>query len=218
MKILNYLILAVAAIAFTACNSDDDPQTTYMDIVTLVSSDDQGSLMTFRELDDSPLVTLTTSQKFSQDNVGKRIVIMYNPVGTDEHAVSGSVDILYASLTLGAGAEPLPAVADTLNNWESQTIDAMQVYRAGEYINIVATLQTATNPQKFQCYVDETTVDSEYPELHIVFQSVPGYDTQATNFFASYNIEGLWNRLDVKGLKIMFNGNTQQEVTIEKDK
>lgn len=217
MKLVNYLILALAALAFTACNSDSEPQTTYMDIVTLVSSDDQGSAMTFNEINDSPLVTLTTTQKFSKDNIGKRIVIMYSPVGTNEHAVSGAVDILFASLTLGAGAAPLPAVPDTLDNWASEPVDAMQIYRAGQYINIVATLQTATNPKKFQCYVDEATVNSEYPELHIVYKSVPGYDTQATNFFASYSIESLWNRLNVKGLKVIYGETSQDEVTIEKD-
>lgn len=217
MKLVNYLILALAAVAFTACNSDSEPQTTYMDIVTLVSSDDQGSAMTFNEINDSPLVTLTTTQKFSKDNIGKRIVIMYNPVGTNEHAVSGAVDILFASLTLGAGAAPLPAVPDTLDNWASEPVDAMQIYRAGQYINIVATLQTATNPKKFQCYVDEATVNSEYPELHIVYKSVPGYDTQATNFFASYSIESLWNRLNVRGLKVIYGENSQDVVTIEKD-
>ena len=65
--------------------------------------------MTFRELNDSPVITLTSSQPFNKDQVGKRIVIVYSPIGTIEHAVSGNVTIVDAAPTFGGGAAPTDA-------------------------------------------------------------------------------------------------------------
>ena len=117
MKITHYLLLAAASLSFGACNSiGGDPVTQYADIVTLASSNENGSVMTFNAIDDSPLVTLTTTQAFSKDQIGKRIFIIYTPENSDEHAVSGPVNIVHVGATLGGGAAPLVAVADTLDN------------------------------------------------------------------------------------------------------
>ena len=217
MKITHYLLLAAASLSFGACNSaGGDPVTQYADIVTLVASSEDGSVMTFNAIDDSPLVTLTTTQAFSKDQIGKRIFIIYTPINSDEHAVSGPVDIEHAATTIGGGAAPIVAVADTLDNWASDNIEFMQAYRAGDYLNLGMTLNTTTNPQKFECYVDKTTLDSEYPELRIIFKAKPGYDTQSYNFFGSYNISDIWYRPNVKGVKVMWDGTDKNAVTLEK--
>lgn len=217
MKITHYLLLAAASLSFGACNSiGGDPVTQYAYIVTLASSNENGSVMTFNAIDDSPLVTLTTTQAFSKDQIGKRIFIIYTPENSDEHAVSGPVNIVHVGATLGGGAAPLVAVADTLDNWASDNIEFMQAYRAGNYLNLGMTLTTTTDPQKFQCYVDETTLDSEYPELRIIFKVKPGYDSKSYNFFGSYNISGIWHRPNVKGVKVMWNGTDKNSVTLEK--
>lgn len=219
MKLTHYLILAAAALFLGACNgSSDSVQQQYVDIVTLDSSaQGVGSVMTYRVLDDSPLITLTTTQAFSQDQVGKRIFIIYTTAEGVEHGVSGPINIQFANTTLGAGAAPLPAVADTLENWYSEQIDFMQAYRSGDYLNLGMTLLTTTNPAKFECYVDVATENSEYPELHLIYKAKPGYDTQSMNFFGSYNISNIWNRYDVKGIKLFYNGANENSVTIEKE-
>jgi len=221
MKLTNCLILAAAALSFSACNSSSDEPSisTYMDIVTLKSSDQQGSVMTFNKENDSPLVTLTCSQAFSKEQIGKRIVILYQPLGGIAHAESGDVNVIQAGMVFGSGAEPLPAVVDTLDNWFSDDISYMQAYRAGHYLNLA--MQMSSNPQakpkKFECYVDETTLDNAYPELHIVFKSNAGFDQQALNFYGSYNISSIWSRNNVEGIKVMYNGIDGASITIEKD-
>ena len=88
MKLIHYLILAAAALSLGACNSSSDSPSsgTYLDIVTLKSTDQQGSIMTFNEENDSPLITLSCSQAFSKEQVGKRIVVLYQPIGGLAHA------------------------------------------------------------------------------------------------------------------------------------
>lgn len=58
--------------------------------------------------------------------------------------------------------------------------------------------------QKFYVYVDEKTVDSEYPELHVVFKSGNSSSMYNFAFYASYNIAGLWNRPGVNGVKVYY--------------
>lgn len=217
MKLTHYLVLAAAALSFGACNSGGtDATAQYADIVTLESTNEQGSVMTFQVLDDSPLVTLTTAQSFSKDQVGKRIIVIYSPINTTEHGKSDVVKIINANPTFGGGAAPVPAVADTLNNWASEQIDYMQVFRAGKYLNMAMSLNTTKWPKKFQCYVDVTTLDNDYPELQVVYESETGYDSYSYYYFASYDISGIWNRPNVKGLKVIYSGSPNNLTIIEK--
>ena len=218
MKLTRYLIIAAAALSLGACNNSGDNAVAYFtDIVTLDSSTDQGSVMTFRELNDSPVITLTSTTALPKDNVGKRIVILYSPVGTTEHGVGGNVNLVNAGLTYGAGAPPLDAVVDTLDNWKSDEITFMQAYRSGKYLNLGMILPTNASLEKFRCYIDVTTLDNEYPELHVVYKAQVGYDSQSANFFGSYDISSLWNRPGVKGLKVLYTGYNNGSVTIEKE-
>lgn len=221
MKLIHYLILAAAALSFGACNSSSDSPSsgTYLDIVTLKSTDQQGSIMTFRKENDSPLVTLSCVQAFSKEQVGKRILILYKPIGGLAHAQSGDVTVIQAGAVFGSGAAPVPAIVDSLDNWYSDQISYLQAYRAGQYLNLA--MQMASNPsvapKKFECYVDETTLDSAYPELHIVFKSNADIDQQELNFYGSYDISGIWSRQNVEGIKVMCRGYSGETVTIEKD-
>lgn len=217
MKLTHYLVLAAAALSFGACNNDSNEAVAYFtDIVTLDSSSDKGSVMTFRELNDSPVITLTSAQPFNKDQVGKRIVIVYSPIGTIEHAVSGNVNIIDAAPTFGGGAAPTDAVVDSLDNWKSDEISFMQAYRSGKYLNLGMILPTNSSLEKFRCYIDVTTLDNEYPEIHVVYKAKVGYDMGSGNFFGSYDISSIWNRPGVKGLKVLYKGYNNGTATIEK--
>lgn len=218
MKFTHCLFLAASALAMGACNSGGDTATVYYtDIVTLDASSASGSVMTYQDKNDSPLVTLTTSTPLSEKQVGKRIVIVYSPIGTLEHGVSGSIDLVNAGMTFGGGAAPLDAVVDTLDNWKSDPVTYMQAYRSGKYLNMAMILPTSAMPEKLRCYLDVTTLGNEYPELHMVYKIQPGYESDAANFFASYDISSIWNRPGVKGFKLLFEGTTSSSVTIEKE-
>lgn len=218
MKLTHYLVLAGAALSLGSCNSGgSDAVAYYTDIVTLDSSTDQGSVMSFRELNDSPVVTLTSAVSLPKGHVGKRIVVIYSPIGTIEHGVSGNVNIVNEALTYGAGAAPLDAVVDSLDNWKSDEVSYMQAYRSGKYLNLGMLLPTSTTLEKFRCYIDVTTLDSEYPEIHVVYKAKEGYDSTSGNFFGSYDISDIWNRSGVKGVKVLYTGRNDSSVTIEKE-
>ncbi|MDE5684042.1 MAG: hypothetical protein K2I39_07520 [Muribaculaceae bacterium] len=221
MKLIHYLILAAAALSLGACNSSSDSPSsgTYLDIVTLKSTDQQGSIMTFNEENDSPLITLSCSQAFSKEQVGKRIVVLYQPIGGLAHAESGAVNVIQAGSVFGSGSAPVPAVVDTLDNWYSDHISDLQAYRAGQYLNLGMHMPSnpSIQPKKFECYIDETTLDNDYPELHIVFKSNSSIDQQDVSYFGSYNISSIWNRRNIKGIKVCYNGLYGKSVTIEKE-
>ncbi len=217
MKFTHYLVLAAAALSLGSCNSGGSESVAYFtDIVTLDSSTDAGSVMSFRELNDSPVITLTSTKPLNKEQVGKRIVIVYSPVGTIQHGVSGNVNLINAGLTYGAGAAPLDAVVDSLDNWKSGEISFMQAYRSGEYLNLGMILPTNATLEKFRCYIDITTLDNEYPEIHVVYKAKDGYDSASGNFFGSYNISGIWNRPNVKGIKVLYKGYNNGSTIIEK--
>lgn len=219
MKITSYLFFAASALAISACNSDSDTAVAYYtDIVTLDASSASGSVMTYQDKDDSPLVTLTSTTPLSEEHIGKRIVILYSPVGTTEHGVSANINLVNAGLTYGAGEAPLDAVVDTLDSWSSDPVTYIQAYRSGKYLNLGMILPTNATPEKLRCYVDITTLDSEYPELHFVYKAKVGYDSESANFFGSYDISNIWNRPEVKGFKLFYNDNDNDSgsVTIEK--
>lgn len=207
---LTYLLLAgAAAFGFTACNSseEDDGGKTFADIVTLESTSSAGSVMTFRVKDDSPLITLSTTQSFSTDvfKPGMRILAIYHPE-SNEHGVSGPVRVENAAPTLGKGTAPVPAVVDTLDNWASDPIVMPEgaVWRSGQYLNMAFQAVSSPQPRKFYVYVDEKTLDSEYPELHVVFKTGNYSSMYTFAFYVSYDIAGLLNGNGVKGVKVFY--------------
>ena len=149
-SLISIVAAATAMFAFTACNSSDDSDTgnQYADIVTLESTAPTGSVMTFREKDDSPLITLTTTQAFSTEifTPGTRILAIYHPE-SNKRGESGPVTVAAASPTLGTGSAPVPAVVDTLDNWASDRIvmPGESVWRSGYYLNMAfQAISTAT--------------------------------------------------------------------------
>lgn len=144
-------------------------------------------------------------------------MIVYSPVGTTEHGVSGQVNIVNAGKTYGGGAAPIDAVVDSLDNWNSDQVSYMQAYRSGKYLNLGMILPTFSSLDKFRCYIDVTTLENEYPELHVVYKAKPGYDSASGNFFGSYDISNIWNRPGVKGVKVLYKGTNQSETVIKKE-
>lgn len=66
---LNIVAAAVLSLGVLAgCNSGSSEAVAYYtDIVTLDSSNERGSVMSYREINDSPVITLTTTTPLSQE-------------------------------------------------------------------------------------------------------------------------------------------------------
>lgn len=211
--------LALAALGFTACNGDDEPiRKSFIDIVTLDTNTSSGATMSFNRLDDSPQIFLTSSVQLPEKyfKAGTRILIIYQ-TPTDEQYVSGPCDIIQAGNTLGAGEAPIPAVVDTLDNWKSSNMEIVQKWRSGSYLNFSASMYTYGAPAKFRTYVDEKTLDNEYPELHVTYEPTTNGQQQNLTYYASYNIANIINRPNAKGVRVRYiSAAGEKEFTIER--
>ncbi len=229
MKLKNLFIAAFGALAMlgaTSCNESGggnggSGDLFYLDIATIESSGDAGTVLTLRQNGDSPLVTLMTQQRFNDDDfkTGERVVISYHPVSNKQYE-SGNIYIQGAGATIGRGFAPKEATAEETHNWESDAVQMLNVWRTGEYVNLVFQATTSTDPRLCELYIDKASTNLSTPELRLIFKRIPGAMNSTYTFYASYNIGDLWNKDGVKGLRIicpdsnMLGGNT---VNIIKD-
>jgi len=222
MKLKAFLLPLIIALTMgmsSSCNSDSDDSTQmYANIVTLVASNEQGTVFTFRTQGDEPLVTLTSTQRISPEmfKVGSRVLLhYYTSVPAGE---SGAIQIVGMANILGGGARLKEATASETENWRSENISVQLLYRTGEYIDLAFVSSAANVDKNFQFYVDKTTLGSDYPECHIVLSGNTGSGNNAL-YYGSYSIDNIWNLPNVKGIKIHLPDNSQQNrvVTVEKN-
>lgn len=211
MKIKTLLLITLAAVAFAACNSSGDDPTAgvqFTDMMTLTKMTDDGAVLTYVPENDGANITYTTTTVFQKDvySEGMRIMAIYKPLTTDQWGVPGPIQVKAAAPTLGKGHAPVVAIGDTLNNWKSDPMANAFIWRTGNYVNLAFEELFSPTPEKFACYVDAKTLDSSYPELHIVYTLGRHYEERSYQLYASYNIADLWNRVGVKGICVYYNG------------
>lgn len=215
MKLTKSLILAVSVLAacvFSACNSNDDPSDDgqyFLDIVTLESNGDTGAVLTFRQVDDSPLITLLTNQRFDSGTfkIGERIIVYYHPTG-DKRYVSDNVYVASANTTFGGGDSYKTASAAEIAAMDSDPIKVQSIWRSGEYLNVVFSGVTSNEVKNCDLYLNSATKGSASPVLNFIFDGVNGPLAQAYNFYASFNIGELWNSLDTENIRVVTTDDT----------
>ena len=200
--------IAAAAFALTGCNSssdnDNDDKQIFVDVATLESNSTLGASLTLRKLNDSPLVTLTSPQQFdpSYFKVGKRVVIAYAPANGEQY-VSGPVSIYSAVLAIGEGDKPEPGTAEATNNWASGQIKMISAWRTGKYLNLAFNGSTYSDPV-CHLYLDKATADTDNPHLYFTFAPKGAFEFTEGTFYASYNIEDLWDDPNVKSITLSY--------------
>ena len=214
------LICAVAVSVFSSCNSDSDDNTQmYANIVTLAATNEQGTIFTFREDGDKPLITLTSTVKISTEmfKVGSRVLLHYYsnvPAGQ-----SGAIQVIGLSNILGGGAKAVEATAAETQDWSSENISMQFLYRSGEYIDLAFVTNAGGNvSDSMKFYVDKNTLNSDYPEFYIVMKRSGVSAGNNALYYASYSIGNVWNLPNVHGVKIHMPDSNQANriVTIEK--
>lgn len=218
---LSFLLACLLGIATTSCKStsDDpgfDPDKIYYDFVTLEGKSSTGTTFTFQKMGDSPMITLTTSQIIKGDDikVGQRLMIGYSS-DSGERYVSGNITV-YAMISV-FGPEIKEGTAASTGKWNSDRFMMVNLWRTGDYINVMGLANYTSRPRVFDLYLDSTTADSEYPELHIVYTT--DIDTQRQiDLLGSFNISSIWNKPGCKGVKISYRGDLgESSTTITKD-
>lgn len=211
-KFLSVLLVCATALGFSACGDNDGPDgptgNSFLDIVTVASSDPAGCTFTFRSLNDSPEITRTTTQFFQDVTIkaGTRILLNYIPESGKQFE-SGPVRVIGFTRCLG----PTVTTAKSSNptEWSSSPVHLASMWRAGQWLNMQLVLKMTNSPRRFGLVLDPATADSSEPELHIVFTPDIGSTAMNQAAYASFDIAEIWNKPGVEAIRVFyvdFNG------------
>lgn len=215
MKLKNLLAAFAAAIILmtTSCNSDDVTPGTqiFLDIVTVQSKTDAGTVLTCRQGADTPLVTYTTSQVISGTyiNEGDRILISYT--AEQGRYVTGTISILAATTTAGAGEQVPEEDFLQIGNINGSAVNMNDIWRTGSYLNAVFLSYSSANYKTCRMVADKSTLNDEYPVIRIIFEPETGKDESEYAFYMSYSISDILDRQGVKGVRVYFNDPSKKQ-------
>lgn len=215
------LAAGILLAGLTGCSNSDEPEFptegAQAQIVTVASTGSEGTTFTYQAVDDSPLLTLTTKQYFTDATVkpGTRVYLQFVPENSDAENPSGPVRVLTFQKCLGQTITEAPN--SNSSNWVSSPIFLKRVWRGGEYLNMDLILNVVDAPRRFSLVLDPATADSDYPELHVSFQT-DFSQNMSRPAYASFNIGELWKKPDAQGLKIYYVGpqGAEECATIQK--
>ncbi len=214
-------IIAAASIGFSSCNSSNSSGPTspvYTDIVTVTQFTDNSSVFTFQQLDDSPLITLRSSNGLNAETVkiGDRMLLSYQTDGAPRYQ-NADINIVGAALTYGKGGDFEKATAESTGNFISTKVYNAEGWRSGIYLNFGFTYSTDRAPKTCKIVVDEATIDDEYPQLYFIFEPEPlSASSQPMVYYMSYTFADLFNRPTCRGVKLNYTVETgKQSVTFD---
>lgn len=211
-RILRYaapLLCLLAVWLLTSCRDEPDRPdqgvATYQNIATFVGNNDRGlSMLQYREINDSPLVTLTLQGTIDQNQAptGTRMLVTYTlpegvAYGTSTAIEASSLNVIYNG-TVKTDATTLP----DMNT--SEGIYVMTLYRSGEYINLMAQLPACSGKRKFSLVADPATLGSDIPTLYLTTSAdnEQGFNRKTV---ASFNMTPVWNLATCRGVKLLVN-------------
>lgn len=208
-KILMFPLIA-SAMLFTSCmNKDDEPQIVYYSAFSTLENL-AGTQCTFSVMTapDGPSVnfytTITNAADFEENGLlieGNRYVIMYNTPDNGEFT-PGNISLVALGQVYQNPVDTA-AIADIKPLFASD-INTVYYSRTGKYLNLTAQAQISTDKVSlFGLYVDEETLDSEWPMLYLCFKRPEGdYSLNYVNLYGSYDISKYLNAATAKGVKL----------------
>ncbi len=200
-------VLSAMTIGMLAASCRDEPDNpeagvaVYQNIVTYVGDNGTHSVLQYRQVNDSPVVTLTLQGLIDSRKApaGTRLLVTYqlpsgSPYGTDADINATSLQMIY-NATVQTDASSLPDMEQT------QGIYVTTLYRSGRYLNLMAQMPATDGHRKFRLIADPATLQSPVPELYLTTEadSQGGYNRKA---IASLDMAPVWNLPGCQGVKI----------------
>lgn len=199
-------LLLLFSLILLSCSDDsgiDGPVDMQLwDIVTYTGrqSDNGGSVFTFRQVDDSPEIVLTSDKVLPDDvEAGTRLMIRYIPESGESYK-SGPVRLLGASKINQGSAET--EWKDEYGDWNRDKVFLYSLWRTGTYLNFHLRLTYSAEPRIFTLVLDPATKDSDVPEFYLVHIMAKETDSHDRAYFASFDIGRIWSDPAVRGVKI----------------
>lgn len=204
---LKYLLGLLPLLCLASCNSskEDDGDLVCLDIVTLESNSDAGSVFSLQQSADSPVLTLISTQQLDPNTfkAGTRVVMQYVPANNQPYT-SGNIRVIVAANTLGGGKAAEISTAEETTNWASAKVEARSIWRTGKYLNFQFQGDSSGDPRNCRLVFDESTLDSDFPVAHFIFNGSQGGMSQTYVFYASFDISKEWNLENAKGIKVVY--------------
>lgn len=207
------LIICFLGLFSSSCNSDNDqpyvPDNVCYDFVTFVSTSDKGSVFTFRKSNDSDLITLTAAVKIDTEKIkpGTRVIIQYVPSGGQAPYESGPITLYGIAMITNGNVEAKPM--SEIESWSNERVKMQTIARSGNYIDVWIEAALSQEPKHFVIVADEATMDNEYPDLYLVFET----DRTMGNIrqiYGSFDMSQIWDQTTCKGVTVhytTYNGN-----------
>lgn len=203
MKINKLLALSFAALAMctTSCLDDDDApkgDEAFLAFVTFSNSTAEGSTFTTYAEGDNNFVTLTSNYELDTDDypLGKRYIISYTNASGIRFQ-SGAITLYGIYNVLNGSVESAPI--EEITSLQTDVYYPTLIERSGTYINIEASAEMSEQPQIFNLYVDEATIDSDIPQVYLCFKTDHAAGSMLT-MYASLDLSSVWTRSTCKGI------------------
>lgn len=211
MKALSRCILAITAglmaWALASCSNDEPqyrvPTDVCYDFVTFEGKSAKGSDFSLRRSGDSELISYHSAYPFEQDTVlrkGYRFIIQYKRVDGEPYT-SGRITLYGYRLLDNADSQQLVGYDPER---PSEKVKPQTMTRTGQYINMQMQMSClyAAKAKTMELAVDSATLDSDVPELRLVYRALSPGDNYCTGY-ASFDISSVWNLPTCRGVKVI---------------
>ncbi|MDE7411308.1 MAG: hypothetical protein K2M94_04635 [Paramuribaculum sp.] len=207
MKFLlqNITIALLLSLFITSCSDEPAEGSVqyYQDIVTFKENANGYVIMTYRNIDDSPLVTLRAEGTLNTKEVarGSRLVCTYTLPQGAVYGSDATINVQSLSLAMTAPLEEAD-LADI--PYTDNGIYVITLYRSGEYINL-SCRQEVNKTRRFHITLDTATSGLPVPTVYLTTSTEEPVTAADGQYMASFDLTALWSRTGVEGVKIVVN-------------
>ena len=202
------ILLMGALLPSCNTNSGDEGVQTLLALVTFQSVSDNGSVFTYRVGPYTPEITLTSTYKLSTDRVkvGDRCLIQYRIMDGRDANTSGPIQLDATGQVLNGRI--LTGNKDDYADWASEDVIINTAWVSGPWLNLYVTANMLKEPKTFKIVADETTMTTETPVLHLIYESDDALGS-ALSAYASINIDEIWSDSSYKNFKLIYKDTKQ---------